>query len=247
MFKPITKLAIAATLITTTIALTSCARPRTIDSNWKFESVTTDGKTSSEQDDPPIITIRKENDDERMYMVTYRQNGKTHKGLLTPDENGSYTIDFSDSDTSMQAKIIGNTLTLSPEGSEDTVTFKYTSEEIRVPAEDRPGPDYIKVKMVDKNKVEFKNESSSEYMYGSYYQLEVKKDGAWYEAKPKVNFVWTAVGILIQPGQTNTEEYDLDVYGDLKPGDYRLAVGGIENRFYAYFSVNQLGHYSFPD
>lgn len=247
MFKPITKLAIAATLITTTIALTSCARPRTIDSNWKFESVTTDGKTSSEQDDPPIITIRKENDDERMYMVTYRQNGKTHKGLLTPDENGSYTIDFSDSDTSMQAKIIGNTLTLSPEGSEDTVTFKYTSEEILFPAEDLPGPDYLTAKMVGKGKVEITNNGSSEYMYGAFYKLEVNKDGKWYYAREKMPFAYTAIGLLIEPGQTNTEKYDLSVYGDLEPGDYRLAVGDTDACIYADFTVNSDGSFSYPD
>ena len=225
---------------------------RAIESNWIFESLTTGGKTTEAKDFTedvmPMLIINKDPLNEGHYFASYRQDGKIHYGILTPEENGSYSIMFSDSDKEMLAQVNGSKLTLTIEGDKDTkISFKYTTDPVLLPVDDLLAPDYITAKMVGKGKVEITNNGSSEYMYGAFYKLEVNKDGKWYYAREKMPFAYTAIGLLIEPGQTNTEEYDLSVYGDLEPGDYRLAVGDTDACIYAEFTVNADGSYSYPD
>ena len=129
-----------------------------------------------------------------------------------------------------------------------SIVFRATNEEVLIPADDtKPAPGFMKAKMTGKGKVEITNEGDSEYMYGRFYQLEVQKNGKWCYARAIESFVWTAEGIILPAGGSNTEEYDLSHYGTLKPGEYRLAVGEQNACIYAYFTVKEDGSFSFPD
>ena len=252
MKKIFTGIMVITMALAAVLAFTSCARGKTmvITSNWKFDSIKSGGKTTKasdlKEDDIPMIIIDPDKQDKDSYYVTYRQNGKNHKASMIEQSDGSYRIDYTDSDKAMFARVKGEKLTLTIEGNKDlSIVFRYTDEEIVIPVDDKTGPDYIKVKMTDYGVVEFTNEGDDTYLYGRFYQLEVQKNGKWCYARYKDHFAWTMEGVLLSPGETNTEKYDLSYYGTLKPGEYRLAVGDIDACIYAYFTVNPDGTYSY--
>lgn len=244
-----------AMAVTAVVAFAGCGdgTHSAITSNWKFESISSGGKTTRaadlKDDDRPMITIDEDGMSKGNYMVTYRQNGKNHKASMSPD-NGKYRIDYVDSDKDMIASVYHNKLTLTIDGSKSgsSIVFVHTDEDVLIPADDdTPAPEFMKAKMTGKGKVEITNEGDSEYTYGRFYQLEVKKNGKWCYARAVESFAWTAIGIVLPAGATNTEEYDLSHYGTLKPGEYRLAVGEYNACIYANFAVNADGSFSYPD
>lgn len=221
-----------------------------ITSNWKFDSLVYDGKTSKasdmNEDDIPMIVIDAEKNNKDSYFVTYRQNGKNHNANMSQREDGSYVIDFVDSTRNMIAEVDKDRLTIKVEGMIGTsIVFTATQEETLIPVSDTEGPDYIKAKVVGNCKVEITNEGDTEYVYGKFYQLEVQKNGKWYYARCVEHYAWNDIGITLVPGATNTEEYDLSYYGKLKPGLYRLAVCNSNECIYAYFTVNVDGSISY--
>lgn len=235
------------------MALASCAEGKTmvITSNWKFDSLTTGGKTTKasdlKEDDIPMIIIDADKLNEGEYFVTYRQSGKNHNASMNKQSDGTYRINYVDSERDMIAKVKGEKLTLTVDGNKDlSIVFRYTDEQILIPVEDKEGPSFIKAKMTDKGKVEITNEGTEEYMYGKFYRLEVQKNGKWCYARLVDHYAWTDIGIMLPAGETNTEEYDLKFYGTLKPGEYRLAVGDTDACIYAYFTVNADGSFSYP-
>ena len=244
----------SAVLMTSVFSFAACGdgTHMAITSNWKFESVSANGKTTSaadmKEDEMPMITIDEDRLNKGEYFVTYRQSGKNHRATMSL-EKGEYRIDYVDSDKDMIAKVYHNKLTLTIDGRKGTsIVFRATNEEVLIPADDdKPAPDYMKAKMTDKGKVEITNEGDSEYMYGRFYQLEVQKNGKWCYARAIELFVWTAEGIILPAGGSKTEQYDLSHYGNLKPGEYRLAVGAQNACIYAYFTVNADGSFSYPD
>ena len=235
------------------LTFASCAEGKTmaISSNWKFDSMTTGGKTTKAsdltEDEIPMIIIDSDKLNEGEYFVTYRQSGKNHNASMSSQSDGTYRINYADSDKDMIARVKGEKLTLTIDGNKDlSIVFRYTDEQILIPVEDKEGPDHIKAKMIDKGKVEITNEGDEEYMYGRFYQLEVQKNGKWCYARLADHYAWTDIGIMLAPGATNTEEYDLSYYGTLNPGEYRLAVGDTGACIYAYFTVNADGSFSYP-
>ncbi|MCR4774835.1 MAG: hypothetical protein K5869_00510 [Saccharofermentans sp.] len=244
-----------AMAVTAVFAFAACGdgTHSAITSNWKFESISSGGKTTRaadlKEDDRPMITIDEDGQNKGEYMVIYRQSGKNHRASMSMD-NGKYRIDYVDSDKDMIASVYHNKLTLTIDGSKSgsSIVFVHTIEDVLIPADDdKAAPEFMKAKMTGKGKVEITNEGDSEYMYGRFYQLEVKSNGKWCYARAKESFAWTAVGIVIPAGATNTEEYDLSHYGTLKPGEYRLAAGEQKACIYAYFTVNADGSFLYPD
>jgi hypothetical protein len=248
------KILVSVLLMTSVFSFAACGdgTHSAITSNWKFESVSVDGKTTRaadmHEDIMPMITIDEDGLNKGEYFVTYRQNGKNHRASMSL-ENGKYRIDYVDSKEDMIAKVRGNKLTLTIEGRKGaSIVFVATAEKVFIPADDtKPAPEFMKAKMTGKGKVEITNEGDSEYMYGRFYQLEVQKKGKWCYARAIESFAWTAEGIILPAGGSNTEEYDLSHYGKLFSGKYRLAVGEQNACIYAYFTVNDDGSFSYPD
>lgn len=255
MKRMFSKMLASAVLMTSVFSFAACGdgTHSAITSNWKFESISSGGKTTRaadlKEDDRPMITIDEDGQNKGEYMVIYRQSGKNHRASMSMD-NGKYRIDYVDSDKDMIASVYHNKLTLTIDGSKSgsSIVFVHTIEDVLIPADDdKPAPDYMKAKMTDKGKVEITNEGDSEYMYGRFYQLEVQKNGKWCYARAIESFVWTAEGIILPAGGSKTEQYDLSHYGNLKPGEYRLAVGAQNACIYAYFTVNADGSFSYPN
>ena len=248
------KILISAVAMTSVFSFAACGdgTHSAITSNWKFESVSADGKTTRaadmKEDEMPMITIDEDRLNKGEYYVTYRQNGKNHRASMSL-ENGEYRIDYVDSEKDMIAKVYHKKLTLTIDGRKGaSIVFRATNEEVLIPSDDtKPAPEFMKAKMTGKGKVEITNEGDSEYMYGRFYQLEVQKNGKWCYARAIESFVWTAEGIILPAGGSKTEEYDLSHYGTLKPGEYRLAVGEQNACIYAYFTVKEDGSFSYPD
>ena len=115
------KILVSAVAITSVISFAACGdgTHSVITSNWKFESVSADGKTTRaadmKEDEMPMITIDEDRLNKGEYYVTYRQNGKNHRASMSL-ENGEYRIDYVDSEKDMIAKVYHNKLTLTIDG-----------------------------------------------------------------------------------------------------------------------------------
>lgn len=243
---------VLALLLAALFSFAGCgSKPKNaITSNWKFDSLIYDGKTTKasqmSEDEMPMIIIDADNLNANYYFVTYRQNGANHNASMEQRADGSYLIDFVDSDRNMIAEVENDRLTLKIEGMVGTsIVFTATQEEILIPISEKEGPEYIKANMVGKNKVEITNEGDTEYTYGKYYQLEVQRNGKWYYARCEQHYAWTDIAVILAPGDSNTEEYELSYYGKLKSGWYRLALCNENACIYAYFTVNVDGTISY--
>lgn len=103
----------AAALFMVLCCLCSCGEKTQtpdITSSWKIESMTVNGKTTSDallSIDPksPKISCK---DGKKL---TFSMNGKTHNGIVT-ESGGVYSIDFDDTTKSMEARISGDKLIL---------------------------------------------------------------------------------------------------------------------------------------
>lgn len=102
----------AVSLIMVLCCLCSCGETETanITSSWKIESMTVNGKTTSDiflSVDPksPKFSCKDGKN------VTFSMNGKTHKGTLT-ESGGVYTIEFDDTTKPMEARISEDKLIL---------------------------------------------------------------------------------------------------------------------------------------
>lgn len=72
------------------------------------------------------------------------------------------------------------------------------------------------------------NKSGAEWMYGEAFGLEVLLEDLWYDVPPASgNWAFTSIGLLIQDGETQEKTYQLDMYGDLPAGTYRLVAEGL--------------------
>ena len=73
------------------------------------------------------------------------------------------------------------------------------------------------------------NQSGEEKLYGEDYYLEKKIDGKWYELyieDTTVNYGVNAIGICFADSEQHTVECDLNIYGELEAGEYRLIKDG---------------------
>lgn len=73
------------------------------------------------------------------------------------------------------------------------------------------------------------NQSGEVKMYGEDYCLEKKIDGKWYELyieDTTVNYDVSCVGICFADSEQHTVKCDLNIYGKLEAGEYRLIKSG---------------------
>ena len=221
-----------------------------LESNWRFDAITSDGKTLTasdfNEDNIPMIIIDKDKLNEG-YYVCLRTDGINRYGWISQKEDVC-NLYLSESDDDMIVKVSGNKLTLTNENKDDySIVFKYTNDKIMIPVEEKMSPDHIKARMYDNCKVAIKNEGRSTYLYGLCYQLEFQKNGKWYYARYLDHIAWTNLGYYLDGGTSCTMEYDLSYYGKLEPGEYRLAVCDLDAPVYAYFTVNKDGSFSYPE
>ena len=64
-----------------------------------------------------------------------------------------------------------------------------------------------------------------EYMTGEYFSIEKKNGNQWEELDAKDDVAFKDIGIVIPQEDGVSDDYDWpDLYGELKPGDYRINV-----------------------
>lgn len=76
------------------------------------------------------------------------------------------------------------------------------------------------------------NQSGYEMSYSEYYSLQVERDGQWYTLPPKEELAFNDIAYLLPDLQQATMTCDLNPYGDLKAGHYRLAKDGMTAEFW---------------
>lgn len=69
------------------------------------------------------------------------------------------------------------------------------------------------------------NLTIEEAIFGEYFVLEEKVDGAWYQVPVTIkgDYGFQDIGYVLEPGKS--QDFHLDwawLYGSLKPGDYRV-------------------------
>ena len=127
-----------------------------------------------------------------------------------------------------------------------TTTPGFTEAYIYEPVNDIPGTQFILVSVRvegDEAKVKFTNISDEPWSFGEYYRLEVMFEGQWYYL-PSEDYAVHDLLHEISAGAEYTMTYDLSPFGELAPGDYRIACGGAafnENVYYAYFTKTDDG------
>ena len=80
--------------------------------------------------------------------------------------------------------------------------------------------------------VEVKNESKMPWEYGEPYSLQVQIDGEWYVV-PTIpgNWGFTMPLYVLQAGESMEKAYNIEMYGDLPKGTYRIVVENLTAEF----------------
>lgn len=69
------------------------------------------------------------------------------------------------------------------------------------------------------------NDSEEEFVYGEYYSLQKKIDGSWYTMPVQAdNIGFPDIANILPAGGSVTKSYDYQIFGPLKPGEYKLVV-----------------------
>ena len=247
MTKTASKILIILAVIAMAFA-SSCATPKApFDSNWKLDSVRVDGTTTLAADiklvEQTRIIIDSENN------VTFYYDGKIHYGRIDIKQYEDSIVTLNDTDMKLYCRISGQDLRVSIDNSDENVAvFNATKEETLIPVVEEEGTYDISVTGTGNMTVEFTNRGDETWCFGEYYNLEVKRDDIWFYVPSKEPVAVHDLGHELAPGQSDTLDYDLDPYGKIRPGDYRLAVGGIgdrTNNYYVYFTVEEDGSKSF--
>ena len=73
--------------------------------------------------------------------------------------------------------------------------------------------------------VRIANNSGEEFSYGEYFSLQKQIDGQWYTIPVRADNVgFQDIAHILPDGESASETYNLDLYGTLEPGIYRLVV-----------------------
>ena len=73
--------------------------------------------------------------------------------------------------------------------------------------------------------VRITNNSGEEFSYGEYFSLQKQIDGQWYTVPVRADNVgFQDIAHILPNGESASETYNLDIYGTLEPGTYRLVV-----------------------
>lgn len=90
-------------------------------------------------------------------------------------------------------------------------------------------PEGISIGLVEKDgnlfTVSLTNNTEEEWCYGTYFSVQAYLDGYWYDI-PTVpgNWAFHDIAMVLAPGTSVKETYDIGMYGDLPAGLYRLEV-----------------------
>lgn len=81
--------------------------------------------------------------------------------------------------------------------------------------------------------VELTNHGAEEWVYGKYFSVQVLLDNIWYKipVTSAENWGFIDIAMVLAPDKTQTESYNLDMYGELPKGTYRLVVEGMTAEF----------------
>lgn len=72
----------------------------------------------------------------------------------------------------------------------------------------------------------FRNESETTFLYGTYFSLEKKISGIWYEVPLKKGMAFSDIGYYLHPDQTESDTIYLNLFSEkLSPGRYRVIKG----------------------
>ena len=83
--------------------------------------------------------------------------------------------------------------------------------------------------------VKLENLTQDTIAYGTYFTLEREIDGIWYILPPALsNYAFIDIAIELPAGASKEENCDLTMYGELKPGHYRIE----KEHAYAEFEIN---------
>ena len=105
------------------------------------------------------------------------------------------------------------------------------------PAAEKIPPEGISMTLTEANRenltAELTNASGESWCYGEYFSLEALLGDTWYAVPttPEHNWGFTDIGLILEPGQTREETYNLLMYGELPAGTYRLVVEGLTAEF----------------
>ena len=76
------------------------------------------------------------------------------------------------------------------------------------------------------------NSSGEEFSYGEYFSLQKQIDGQWYTMPVRAdNIGFRDIAYILPNGKSASKTYNLDIYGTLEPGLYRLVVETLSAEF----------------
>ncbi len=79
------------------------------------------------------------------------------------------------------------------------------------------------------------NNSREEFTYGEYYSLQKQIDGTWYTLPiMEGNVGFPDIACILPAGESTEKQYNLDIFGPLEPGTYKLVVEGLGAVFTIY-------------
>ncbi len=80
--------------------------------------------------------------------------------------------------------------------------------------------------------VRIANNSGEEFSYGEYFSLQKQIDGQWYTIPVREDNVgFQDIAHIFPDGESTSETYNLDIYGTLEQGTYRLVVETLSAEF----------------
>lgn len=90
-------------------------------------------------------------------------------------------------------------------------------------------PEGITAKLESRNDdtltVTYTNHSGKEWVYGTYYYLQVLLDDSWYRIPMEgSNWGFNDIAYIVSEDTTSEQTYHLDPYGTLPPGNYQLVA-----------------------
>lgn len=148
---------------------------------------------------------------EQNYIESQEQN-VTHgsEGVATNIINNTYVMPEEEYEKKLAKRSIDN---VKMELKEGTLT--------------RKGATFI---ITDKNEIS--------YSYGTWYRIDIKKNGEWKEVTPIVSEItWNAIAMIIKNVKAEEKVDWSKIYGALKKGEYRLVKEVDNTEIYAEFTI----------
>lgn len=108
--------------------------------------------------------------------------------------------------------------------------------EMLTPAEEADAPENVSMVLTEQEgkllTVELTNHGTEEWCYGTYFSVQALVDGVWYRVPTTPeNWGFNDIAMILPPGETREESYNLTMYGQLPAGTYRLLVEGMTAEF----------------